>query len=92
MSLVCDVVEIWQVFRKTALRLTLLEYVLFPIPEPLGVYLAKVLDKKAVLRDALLAITKDAQSFRVDAEVRIDLSFDTVDGFKDHACKLLFHE
>lgn len=92
MSLVCDVVEIWQVFRKTALCLTLLEYVLFLIPEPLGVDLAKVFDKKTILGDALLAIAKDAQSFRVDAEVRIDLSFDTVDGFKDHACKLLFHE
>ena len=47
--LICDVVEVWQVSREELLYLALLEHVLLLIPEPLGIYLSKVLHHQTTL-------------------------------------------
>jgi len=61
------------------------------VPKPLGVDLSKVLNKQAVLADALLHVAEDAKAFRVNAEVGIVLSFQTFDGFENHSRKFFFH-
>lgn len=58
--LISNIIEIRQVFGQVAPSLALLQYVLLFVPEPLRVYLPKVLHKQRVLANALSPITEDA--------------------------------
>ena len=81
-SLVCDVVEVWQVLWKIRFLLALLEHVLLLVPEPLRVDLAKVLYKQGVPSDALFSIAEDAKTFWMDSKVWVILAFCCLNSLK----------
>lgn len=88
--LICNVVEVWQIFRKSAFLLALLQDILLFKPEPLRVYFTVVFDKQAIFVKSFFSIAKDAQTFAMDPEAGIIFTFALSYCIKDNLGQFLF--
>lgn len=73
-SLISNVVEIWEVLTEISLVLTLFQNVLSLVPIPSLINLTEIFYYQVIALDALFPFTKYAEAFRVHPEVGIDLT------------------